>query len=698
MPTKISQKSDVRIAVDVGGTFTDLVVETGQQRTTLKVLTTPRAPEQGILDGVRQILSNSNISPQDVSFFLHGTTLATNALIERKGAKTALITTAGFRDAVEMAYENRFEQYDLDIERPAPLVPRELRFEVRERVAANGDVLVHLEVSDITSIASALKQRSIESVAVGFLHSYINPKHERLARDLLRAELPSVTVTLSSDVSPEIREYDRLSTACANAYVQPLMASYLGRLESALRDLGISAPLFLMLSSGAITTIDIGIRFPVRLVEGGPAGGAIFCGHIAAECGIENVLAFDMGGTTAKICLIDDFKPQTTRTFEVARAYRFLKGSGLPLKIPVIEMVEIGAGGGSIATIDSLGRLAVGPESAGSEPGPVCYSRGGTEPTVTDADLAMGWLDPKYFAGGKIELDRSAAEGAVGTGIARPLGLDTTLAAFAISEIVIENMASASRLHAIERGKSLANRTLIVTGGAAPLHAARLATKLGIDRLVVPTNAGVGSAAGFLKAPVAYEVVRSRYQRLDRLDADLINKQFAEMRAEAEAIVSTASPAASFDESRFGFMRYVGQGHEISVPIPGGDLQASDDATLKVAFEKSYRQLYRRIIPGQAIEVLSWTLNLAVAQESSVKIEDTSVEKAATALERRTAFETTSGQPVEVAVYRRADLTPGHHFAGPAIIAEDETTIVVPADFEVAVNAAGYLVLTRRRT
>lgn len=689
------KKVDFRLAVDVGGTFTDLVLEAKGARTTLKVLTTPRAPEQAIVKGVKEILAAAGVAAESVGLFLHGTTLATNALIERKGARTALLTTAGFRDSVEMAYENRFEQYDLNVERPAPLVPRELRFELNERVAASGKVLLALKEDGVAELAADLRKRSVESIAVGFLHSYVNPEHEIRTRELLAKFLPDVTVTLSSEVSPEIREFDRFSTACANAYVQPLMSGYLQRLESELQNLGVSAPVFLMLSNGAITTVDIGIRFPVRLVEGGPAGGAILCSHIAAECDLDSVLAFDMGGTTAKICLIDECKPQTSRSFEVARAYRFLKGSGLPLKIPVVEMVEIGAGGGSIAKIDILGRLAVGPESAGSEPGPVCYGRGGVGPTVTDADLAMNWIDPGYFAGGTIQLNKEEAVGSIASAVGNPLSLDNARAAFAITEMVVENMASASRLHAIELGKDLRGRTLIATGGAAPLHAARLATKLGIDQIVVPTSAGVGSAAGFLKAPVGYEVVRSRYQRVDRLEFSLINQQFLDMHAEAAAVVNSATQD-EVEETRVAYMRYVGQGHEIAIQLPNLSLSPGDERLLTKAFEDAYRRLYRRTIPDQAIEVLSWTLKLSVAQEAPQKINALRSNDVPRPHARRFALETTTGEFAEFSIYRRDALKPGERLSGPAIIAERETTIVVPADFDALVNSAGYIVLLRR--
>jgi N-methylhydantoinase A len=687
--------ADARLAVDIGGTFTDVVVEQGGRRTTTKLLTTQDAPERAVVDGVRQVLAAAHLTPDRLALVIHGTTLATNALIERKGALTALVATQGFRDSVEMAYEHRFEQYDIQIEKPPPLVPRHLRYTVPERVNARGEVLLALDEAAVDALAAILAQREIASVAIGFLHSYANPDHERRARDRLARRLPELSITLSADVCPEIREYDRLSTACANAYIQPLMAGYLGALERQLKAMGIACPLFMMLSGGGITTLETAARNPIRLVESGPAGGAILASHIAAECGLPRLLSFDMGGTTAKICLIDDYEPQGSRSFEVARVYRFLKGSGLPLRIPVIEMVEIGAGGGSIARVDSLLRIAVGPDSAGAEPGPACYGRGGAAPTVTDADLLLGRIDPTEFAGGRVTLDAPRAGAALAHGVGTPLGLAPALAALGVSEMVDENMANAARVHAIERGKNVADRTLVAFGGAAPLHAARLAEKLGIARIIVPTSAGVGSAVGFLRAPVAYEVVRSRYQRLDRFDAVALNRMFAEMRAEAFGVVEQGAPAARFTEQRSAFMRYVGQGHEITVTVPARDLTAADAVSLQQAFDDSYRALYGRIIPRLQVEALSWTLRVASAVERPTALDEASPRSDAAPDGRRQLFEPARAGFVEVPVYRRAHLVPGARLRGPALITEDETTIVVTGGFTASVNRLGYVVMER---
>ncbi len=476
-----------RLGVDIGGTFTDVALELGERRWSAKILTTPDAPERAVIEVIHRVLAEAGLGPADLSIIIHGTTLATNAIIERKGAKTALLTTEGFRDTIEIRHENRFEQYDVNIDLPSPLVPRRLRLPVRERIDAQGRVLAPLDEAGVATLAGRLMAEAIEAVAVGFLHSFTNPAHERRAGEILAEHLPGVPVTLSSDVSPEMREYERFSTACANAYVQPLIGRYLANLETLLRREGFACPLFLMLSGGGLTAIETAIRFPVRLVELGPAGGAIFAADIARRCGLDKVLSYDMGGTTAKICLIDDEKPQTSRAFEVARIYRFKKGSGLPLRIPVIEMVEIGAGGGSIARVDRLKRITVGPDSAGADPGPACYGSGGAAPTVTDADLVLGRLDPAGFSGGRMALDRTAAETALRREVAEPLDLALELAALGVSEIVDENMANAARVHAIESGKDARGRTLVAFGGAAPLHAARLAEKLGLERVVVPS-------------------------------------------------------------------------------------------------------------------------------------------------------------------------------------------------------------------
>jgi N-methylhydantoinase A len=496
-----------RLAADIGGTFTDVVLERNDngERVTTKVLTTYDDPANAVLQGIEQVLRQANLPPSGAGLMLHGTTLATNALIERSGARTALLTTEGHRDALEMALENRFEQYDVNIDRPAPLVPRAWRLPIRERVDARGRVLVPLDQESVDLAIQRLAADGIESVVVGFLHGYANVAHEQQVAEQLALALPEVSVTLASRVCPEIREYERLSTACANAYVKPMMAGYLQSLQRQLTARGIGCPVLMMTSGGGLTTLANAAEYPIRLVESGPAGGAILAARVAAEGGYQHTLSFDMGGTTAKICLIDGGQPLFSRSFEVDRVYRFKKGSGLPVRIPVIEMVEIGAGGGSKARVDKLKRITVGPDSAGSEPGPACYGRGGEAATVTDADVLLGKLDADWFAGGQLALAVPAARSAVLANVAEPLALSAVAAAYGVSEVVDENMAAAARAHAVEWGQITEGRTLVAYGGAAPLHAARLADKLKLDRVVIPTGAGVGSAIGFLIAPVSYE-------------------------------------------------------------------------------------------------------------------------------------------------------------------------------------------------
>ncbi len=516
------KSSEPRLGVDIGGTFTDVVLEWQDQLWSTKVLTTYAAPEDAIIAGIHRVCEKSGVKPQEISQIIHGTTLATNALIERRGAKTALITTEGFRDVIEMRTESRFEQYDLNLTLPEPLLPRQRRFTVPGRVNAAGDIMVDLTRADIEPVVDQIAQGGFASVAVGLIHSYLNSSHEVLVREVLQERLPDVSVSISSEVSPQMREYERFNTVVANAYIKPLMASYLGRLEDRLQTEGIGCRIFLMHSGGGIISLQNAAEFPVRLVESGPAGGAVFAANIAARHGLEKVLSFDMGGTTAKICLIKNQTPKTSRVFEVARTYRFKKGSGMPISIPVIDMVEIGAGGGSLAHVDAMRQIRVGPESAGSEPGPACYDRGGERPAVTDADLILGKLDPENFAGGSIKLSPELSRQALETQVATGLEMKATEAAFGVAEVVDENMANAARVHAVENGEDLSEFTMIAFGGAAPLHAARLCEKLGVDRMLVPPGAGVGSAIGFLRAPFSFEANRSVYMKLSDFDRSKI--------------------------------------------------------------------------------------------------------------------------------------------------------------------------------
>ena len=528
----------------------------------------------------------------------------------------------------------------------------------------------------------------MQSVAVGFLHAFTNPAHEQRAGAILEAA--GFPVTLSSEVSPEMREWERFSTAAANAYVQPLMQGYLRRLEQQLRAMGMDAPVFLMLSGGGLTTVDTACRFPIRLVESGPAGGAIFSAAVARAAGLNRVLSFDMGGTTAKVCLIDDGQPQTNRSFQVSIIGRFKKGSGLPLRIPVIEMVEIGAGGGSLAHLDTLGRIAVGPESAGAMPGPACYGRGGTEPAVTDANLVLGRYDPARFAGGTMALDTAAAESALDRAVGASLGVDSGEAAGGVVEMVDETMANAARIHAIESGKSFAGRTVIAFGGGGPVHACRVAEKIGAERIIVPPGAGVGSAIGFLRAPVGYEVVRSQYARLGRFDGHAADALLSVMEADAAAVVEPGRFGVPTHTVRTAFMRYVGQGHEIPVRLADGKLDA---AALRTAFDAQYARFYDRPVPGSDVEVMSYAVS--VATETAVQADPAPPTRAAEPPRQQPVRDPVSGEVAPWPVYDRAAMPPGTTVNGPAIIAEDETSTLVGANWTAFIDPNGLIVLTR---
>jgi N-methylhydantoinase A len=693
----MAPSSMTRLATDIGGTFTDIVLERGDQRFTAKVLTTPHAPEDAVVEGTRGVLEAAGIGFADLDVVIHGTTLATNAVIERKGARTALIATDGFRDVIEIADESRYDQYDIFIDKPRQLVPRHLRFTVPERIDVTGKVWVELDEAAVRAIARSLRTEKVEAVAVAFMHSYANGAHEQRVRAVLAEAASGIAVTLSCEVCPEMREYERTSTAIANAYVQPLMAGYLGRLNARFADEGYRKPIHLMTSGGSLATLQTAARFPIRLVESGPAGGAILAAHIAAERGEDKVLSFDMGGTTAKICLIHDATPHKARTFEVDRQSRLMKGSGLPVRVPVIEMVEIGAGGGSIARVDALKRITVGPDSAASVPGPACYGRGGTLPTVTDADVAMGKIEPAHFAGGAIALYPERAAAALDESVGEVLGLATAMAAHGVGEIVDENMANAARVHAVERGVVISDHTMVAFGGAAPLHAARLAEKLGIARVIVPADAGVGSAVGFLCAPAAYELVHSRFMRLDRFELRQANRLLAAMSREAMGLARAAAGGRKLAETRTAFMRYAGQGHEIAVPLPARALAEGDIAAMREHFEAGYRRLFARHIPGAAIEILSWAVLVSTDAAKPRRLGKPRSKASPKPIGTRPVFDAKSGRAIKVPMYDRLAMAPGARVKGPALIVEAGTSTLVSAAFDAEVDAGLGLVLTARK-
>jgi N-methylhydantoinase A len=684
-----------RLAVDIGGTFTDLAIEKDGQRWTAKVLTTPAAPEKGVLEGVQQVLAKAGMKPADLALVIHGTTLATNAVIERKGAKTALITTEGFRDVLALANEARYDQYDLNIELPKPLVPRRWRLPVPERLDNTGKVLLPLDEAAVRAHIPFLRAEGIESLAIGFIHGFVNPTHERRAAEIVREAWPELPVSLSSEVSPEMREWERFSTTVANAYVQPLMARYLKQLELGLRKAGLACPLYLMLSGGGLTTIDTAARFPIRLVESGPAGGAIFSAFVARQRGFDKVLSFDMGGTTAKVCLIDDFRPQASRTFEVARVGRFKKGSGLPLRIPVIEMVEIGAGGGSIAQVDSMGRIQVGPESAGADPGPACYGRGGTHPAVTDANLALGRYDPEFFAGGALRLYPDQSRKALAEHVGGKLALSADMAALGVVEMVDENMANAARVHAIESAKNYEGRVVIAFGGGGPVHGYRVAEKIGVKRILVPSGAGVGSAIGFLRAPVAYEVVKSLYQRFGSFDIAAVNSLLAAMSREAAGVVAEGAFGAPIEETRIAYMRYVGQGHEIAVPIPPRALTAQDVREIRALYDAEYSRFYDRPVPGSDVEILSFAVTVRTVEAHVEPAGAVANTPAPSPIRVQMVRDTATGEVAEWQVYDRDAMRPGATVNGPAIIAEAETSTLIGPGWICRMDGLGYLDLTQ---
>ena len=695
-----------RAGVDIGGTFTDLILvdpDTGAFHIG-KTLTTPDDPSRAVESVLRGALDGAGLASTDVEQVIHGTTLVTNALIERKGAKTALLTTEGFRDSIEIGREARYDLYDLMLENPKPLVPRYLRFEVPQRTLQDGTSHKTLDVAEVESLGRELAEHGIEAVAVVFLHSFTDPSDERAAAEALQRVAPQIRVSTSSDVVPEIREYERACTTIANVYVQELVETYLRRLEGRLQDLGFGGSFYLMLSSGGIATVDTAARYPVRLLESGPAAGALAAQAYGKATGHDDLISFDMGGTTAKICVIDDGKPLLAHEFEVDRVYRFAKGSGLPIRIPVIELIEIGTGGGSIARVDPLGLLKAGPDSAGADPGPVCYGRGGTQPTITDANLLLGYLDPEYFLGGEMALDLDGARRAIDEQVARPLGLTVDEAAWGIHQVANENMANAARVHVLERGKDPRRFPVFAFGGAGPVHAYRIALSLGAPRLLVPLGAGVMSTVGFLSAPLAFDFVRSWVTPLDGLDWSRANALLRDMESQGEALLTSSGVSPDdISQRREVDMRYVGQGHEIAVPVEVGALDDASGAALRERFEAIYQGLYERSGPPVPVEILNWRVvssgptphvRLRMTHvrlrmphvrlrmphvRLRMDVEDAegplSVEAARKGV--RPAYFPEAGGFVETLVLDRYQLRPGVAFDGPAIVEERESTVIV---------------------
>jgi N-methylhydantoinase A len=682
------------VGLDIGGTFTDvMMIDTASRKSVrYKALTTPADPSIGALDALQGALREGEAAPADVAVLLHATTLVSNALIERKGAHTALVTTRGFKDVMEIGREKKFDIYDLLLDKPAPLVALDCRFEASERMGADGSVLEPLTDEAAEAVVAAVKACGAQAIAVCLLHSYMNPAHERALRERIRAAVPGASVCISSDILPEMREFERASTAVANAYVQPLTSGYIERFATGLRQAGLSCPLFIMLSEGAIAAPEVVKKMPIRMCESGPAAGAVTSAAVAQQLDEARILSFDMGGTTAKTCVVHDGKPSVTTEFEVARIYRFKKGSGLPLRMPVVDLIEIGAGGGSLVDVDGLGLLKVGPESAAADPGPACYGRGGECATVTDADLVLGYLGADSFLGGRMRLDAGAAKKALADHVARPLHLSVEQAALGVYEVVNENMANASRVQAVERGHDPSGHVLVAFGGAGPVHAWGVAQKLGVRKIVVPPSPGVGSAYGLLLAPRALQLARTYIGTLDSLDWARVQKAFDEMVQEAmDALLQADVGRSAVRFTRRADMRYLGQRKEITVELEGERL---DPARLGEAFERLYESIYHRRHEGHPVEVLCWRLEATGPQTMHLP---SRVHKS-----RSTKVKPRSKRPMLFAgwsrhrlcpVYNRYNLPPGAVLKGPAVVEEDEASTVVGPGGTLSVDGFGNLVI-----
>jgi N-methylhydantoinase A len=680
------------LGIDIGGTFTDVVLYDHQQgrRLTRKTLTTPGDPAEAVLQAVDQVIAEENIPPGEIDRVVHATTLFTNALIERKGARTALLTTEGFRDTLEIGRERKYDLYDLAAKKPRPLAPRNLRFEIAERILADGTIHLSLHTGGLDAIADQLAVAEVTSLAIVFLHSYRNPEHEQAAGEHIGRRLPSLAISLSSDVAPEIREFERASTTVANAYIKPLARDYLAALGERLGARAITAPLLLMLSSGGLTHVGEVRRSPVQMLESGPAAGALAAADIGRAEGLEHVLAFDMGGTTAKLCLIDGEEPEIAYRFEAAREKRFAEGSGLPIRISTVELIEIGAGGGSIARLDGLGLLKAGPDSAGAVPGPVAYGRGGKQPTVTDADFALGYLGAEGFAGGAIEVDLPACHGALDD-LAHQAGLNPEKLAWGVHDLVNENMASAARVHIAEKGRDPRNYTLVATGGAGPVHAYYLARKLGIRRVICPRNAGVASALGLLLAPARVDRTAAFAAELAHVDWPKLETTFQELEAEGSGVIADTGKVAGRVQ-RLADMRNIGQGYELVVELPPGPYTANSADSLQDAYAKAYENHFTRPPPNVPVAIAAIRVRLTAPAETAADDFAPLDEAAATVNSRLAYFPETDGM-TETAVLSRAAMKVGDSFTGPAVVEEAESTMVIGPGGRFHVSANGNLII-----
>jgi len=684
-----------RLGCDIGGTFTDFVLvddETGEFQTN-KCLTSPADPSEAVEQGIQQLLDQTPDFIGRVAEFIHGTTLVINAIIERKGACTGLITTRGFRDVLELGREIRYDAYDIFAEYPQPLIPRNLRTEVDERIASDGRIIRDLDLQEVRKRLAQLQAAGVESVAVCLLNSYENPVHEKAIQQLIRDAAPGLSLSISFEVLPQIREYERTCTTATNAYVKPITASYLQKLSDRLATLGFAGQLFIMLSSGGITSLETAREFPVRIIESGPTAAVIASQHYGKLFDIKDMFCFDMGGTTAKSCLIQKGQAGLVSTFEVGRVQRFKKGSGLPIQVPVVDLMEIGAGGGSIAEINRLGLLQVGPESAGADPGPVCYGQGGENPTVTDADLALGYLDPDYFLGGSMPLDKAAAHEAIATKIAAPLGTGAVEAAFGIHDLINETMAAAAKTHIAEKGGNPGQVTVSAFGGAGPVHAYGLARKIGAPRILVPPLAGVGSALGFFTAPVAFDMSRSHRAVLDGADFAEIENLFSELETESAAILGGTAKNEEILVERTLMMRFVGQGAETDLAIASRPFDQWRKAEIRELFDSEYKRLYGRTYDDNPVEFVTFKVRASLpARPFRIPPLKTGGTSLATCVKStRPAYSLARKDFVEHTVYDRSRLFPGAAFAGPAIIEERESTIVVGEGAAARVDEFGFV-------
>ena len=686
-------KGAYRLGCDIGGTFTDFVLvnnETGEILTN-KCLTTPDDPSEAVDQGIRELLEKAPGFLSGVDELIHGTTLVINAIIERKGSKTGLITTRGFRDVLELGREIRYDAYDIFAEYPKPLVPRRLRKEVDERIASDGRVLTPLAADEVEKVLDELVAEGIESLAVCLINSYENPQHEQQIQAIVAAREPDLFLSTSFEVLPQIREYERTSTTVTNAYVKPITARYLEKLEHRLKDLGFSGTLFIMLSSGGITSVQTARNFPVRIIESGPTAAVIASQHYGRLFDLRDMFCFDMGGTTAKSCLIQKGVAGLVSTFEVGRVQRFKKGSGLPIQVPVVDLMEIGAGGGSIAKISKMGLLQVGPESAGAGPGPACYGRGGKNPTVTDADLVLGYLDPDYFLGGSMTLDKSASERAITEKVATPLNTDTLAAAFGIHDLINETMAAAAKTHIAEKGGNPKVVTVSAFGGAGPVHAYGLARKIGAPRILVPPLAGVGSALGFFTAPVAFDMSRSHRVRLEEADFADIEALFQALEKEGAATLGGIGEEVIFERTLM--MRFVGQGAETDLPIERKPFDQWTVKGIRGRFDAAYKNLYGRTYPENAVEFVTFKVRARLPRKPFAI---PALEKATGRLMdcikgQRPAFSLIEKDYIPFTVYDRQALFAGAEMPGPAIIEERESTIVLGEDARARVDERGFI-------